>query len=75
MDGAGAIGLLEPCNLGKHSAIGPGIDVMVGDGFDGNVIAENLAHGVVVETFGAGYGFPILVVGGKEDAVGSRAHL
>ena len=63
-------GLLEPRDFREGGAVGPRIDLIFGDGFDGDVVAENLADGVVVEAFGAADWFPVFVIGREKDAVG-----
>ncbi len=67
--------LLEPCDLGEHGAVGPGVNVVFGDGFDGDVVAEDDAHGVVVEAVGAADGLPVFIVGVEGEAVEGGLHL
>src|ERR1051325_1308134 len=53
MNDAGIIGELFPGNFCESRAVGPGIDLIVDDGIEGDIVAKNLANGVIVKTIRA----------------------
>jgi len=69
------VDLFQPSYLGEGRAIGPGVDVMFRDGFDGDVIAEDLSNRVIVEALGAADRFPILVFGQEGDSIRRRSNI
>lgn len=47
-----SVDLLGPCGFGEGSALWPRIDLMFRNGMNGNIVAEDDAQGVVIETVG-----------------------